>query len=104
MQNKQLTISSSNITRCFLLFIVLLTIGIGLYGSTTPTPGWRKKYTLNSIAGSLQKRIDTYRYMTYQVYDKSAMRRHRTAIPVCRKPACGPTSIMSKSRTRKPTR
>ena len=32
MQNKQLTISSSNITRCFLLFIVLLTIGIGLYG------------------------------------------------------------------------
>lgn len=71
MQNKQLTISSSNITRCFLLFIVLLTIGIGLYGYNY-TNAWlaEKKYTLNSIAGSLQKRIDTYRYMTYQVYDK----------------------------------
>lgn len=32
MQNKQLTISSSNITRFFLLFTVLLTIAIGLYG------------------------------------------------------------------------
>jgi len=32
MQNKQLTISSSNITRSFWLFIVLLPIGIGLYG------------------------------------------------------------------------
>ncbi|CAI0876889.1 Sensor-like histidine kinase RcsD [Serratia marcescens] len=71
MQNKQLTISSSNITRCFLLFIVLLTIGIGLYGYNY-TNAWlaEKKYTLNSIAGSLQKRIDAYRYMTYQVYDK----------------------------------
>ncbi|HGM6628106.1 TPA: phosphotransferase RcsD [Serratia marcescens] len=71
MQNKQLTISSSNITRCFLLFIVLLTIGIGLYGYNY-TNAWlaEKKYALNSIAGSLQKRIDTYRYMTYQVYDK----------------------------------
>ncbi|WP_171887901.1 hypothetical protein, partial [Serratia marcescens] len=51
MQNKQLTISSSNITRCFLLFIVLLTIGIGLYGYNY-TNAWlaEKKYTLNSIA------------------------------------------------------
>ena len=105
MQNKQLTISSSNITRCFLLFIVLLTIGIGLYGyNYTNARLAEKKYTLNSIAGSLQKRIDTYRYMTYRSMTNSAMRRHRTAIPVCRKPACGPTSIMSKSRTRKPTR
>ena len=31
MQNKQLTISSSNITRCFLLFIVLLTTALATY-------------------------------------------------------------------------
>lgn len=32
MQNKPLTISSNDITRTLLLFIVLLTIGVGLYG------------------------------------------------------------------------
>ncbi|CAI2516463.1 Sensor-like histidine kinase RcsD [Serratia ficaria] len=71
MQNKQLTISSNNITRSFLLFIVLLLIGIGLYGYNY-TNAWltEKKYALNNIATALQKRIDTYRYMTYQVYDK----------------------------------
>jgi two-component system sensor histidine kinase RcsD len=71
MQNKQLTISSNNITRCFLLFIVLLTIGIGLYGYNY-TNAWlaEKKYALNNISNSLQKRIDSYRYITYQVYDK----------------------------------
>ncbi|CAI0869561.1 phosphotransferase RcsD [Serratia liquefaciens] len=71
MQNKQLTISSSNITRCFLLFAVLLTIAIGLYGYNY-TNAWlaEKKYALNSIANGLQKRIDNYRYVTYQIYDK----------------------------------
>lgn len=71
MQNKQLTISSSNITRCFLLFSALLTIAIGLYGYNY-TNAWlaEKKYALNSIANGLQKRIDNYRYITYQIYDK----------------------------------
>ena len=71
MQNKQLTISSSNIPRCFLLFAVLLTIAIGLYGYNY-TNAWlaEKKYALNSIANGLQKRIDNYRYVTYQIYDK----------------------------------
>ncbi|VEA66871.1 Sensor-like histidine kinase RcsD [Serratia plymuthica] len=71
MQNKQLTISSSNITRFFLLFTVLLTIAIGLYGYNY-TNAWlaEKKYALNGIADGLQKRIDTYRYITYQIYDK----------------------------------
>ncbi|MDT3249519.1 phosphotransferase RcsD [Serratia sp. root2] len=71
MQNKQLTISSSNITRFFLLFTVLLTIAIGLYGYNY-TNAWlaEKKYALNGIANGLQKRIDSYRYITYQIYDK----------------------------------
>jgi len=71
MQNKQLTISSSNITRFFLLFTVLLTIAIGLYGYNY-TNAWlaEKKYALNSIANGLQKRVDNYRYITYQIYDK----------------------------------
>ncbi|AEF46571.1 multi-sensor signal transduction histidine kinase [Serratia sp. AS12] len=71
MQNKQLTISSSTITRSFLLFTVLLTMAIGLYGYNY-TNAWlaEKKYALNSIANGLQKRVDNYRYITYQIYDK----------------------------------
>ncbi|QLH62821.1 phosphotransferase RcsD [Serratia symbiotica] len=71
MQNKQLTISSSNITRSFWLFIVLLTIGIGLYGYNY-TNAWlvEKKYALTNITNALQKRINSYHYITYQIYDK----------------------------------
>lgn len=71
MQNKQLTISSSNITRSFWLFIVLLTIDIGLYGYNY-TNAWlvEKKYALTNITNALQKRINSYRYITYQIYDK----------------------------------
>lgn len=105
MQNKQLTISSSNITRCFLLFIVLLTIGIGLYGYNY-TNAWlaEKKYTLNSIAGSLQKRIDAYRYMTYQVYDKFGNAPAQNVDPGLQETRLRLMSIMSRNRTRKPTR
>ena len=80
MQNKQLTISSSNITRCFLLFIVLLTIGIGLYGYNYTNAGWRKEVHAEQHCRFAAKRIDTYRYMTYRSMTNSAMRRHRTAI------------------------
>ncbi|EFE95632.1 phosphotransferase RcsD [Serratia odorifera] len=71
MQNKQLIISSSNITRCFLVFIVLLFVGIGLYGyNYTNAYLTEKKHALNTIAGNLQKRIDNYRHITYQIYDR----------------------------------
>lgn len=71
MQNKPLTISSNNVTHILLLFIVLLTIGVGLYGYNSPH-AWlaEKKYALNTVANALQKRIGNYRYVTYQLYDK----------------------------------
>ncbi|KFK93230.1 MULTISPECIES: phosphotransferase RcsD [unclassified Serratia (in: enterobacteria)] len=71
MQNKRLTISSSYITRCFWLFIVLLVIALGLYGyNYTNAYLTEKKYSVNTIANTLQKRIDNYRYITYQIYDR----------------------------------
>ncbi|AHG18715.1 tRNA(5-methylaminomethyl-2-thiouridylate) methyltransferase [Chania multitudinisentens RB-25] len=71
MQSKQLTISSSYITRSFWLFIVLLAVAVGLYGyNYTNAYLVEKKYAINTIANALQKRIDNYRYLTYQIYDK----------------------------------
>jgi two-component system sensor histidine kinase RcsD len=71
MPNKPLTISSSNITRFFLLFIVLLVTAISLYGyNYTNAYLTGKKHALNTIANALQKRIDNYRYITYQIYDR----------------------------------
>ncbi|GAA3600834.1 phosphotransferase RcsD [Gibbsiella greigii] len=82
MQNKQLTISSTNLTRCFLLFIVLLLVSLGLYGYNY-TNSWlaEKKYALNAISNSLQQRIDYYRYVTYQVYDRFGNASVLTATP-----------------------
>ncbi|MFI8416885.1 phosphotransferase RcsD [Serratia sp. NPDC078593] len=71
MQTKQLTISSSNISRYFLAFIVLIVVGLGLYGyNYTNAYLTEKKYALNTVAHSLQKRIDNYRYLTDQIYDR----------------------------------
>ncbi|MBU3892094.1 phosphotransferase RcsD [Serratia rubidaea] len=71
MQNQQLTISSGNIIRCFLVFIVLLFVSLGLYGyNYTNAYLSDKKSALNTIVKSLQKRVDTYRYVTEQVYER----------------------------------
>ncbi|QHA88725.1 phosphotransferase RcsD [Serratia rhizosphaerae] len=71
MQNQQLTISSGNIIRCFLVFIVLLFVSLGLYGyNYTNAYLSDKKSALNTIVNSLQKRVDTYRYVTEQVYER----------------------------------
>ena len=71
LQNRQLTIRSSDITRCFWLFITLLAMAIALYGyNYTNAYLADKKYAVNSIANALQKRIDSYRYLTELVYDR----------------------------------
>ncbi|MBD8452280.1 phosphotransferase RcsD [Serratia rubidaea] len=71
MQNQQLTISSGNIIRCFLVFIVLLFVSLGLYGyNYTNAYLSDKKSALNTIVKSLQKRVDIYRYVTEQVYER----------------------------------
>lgn len=70
-QNRQLAIRYRYISRSFWLFIVLLAVAIGLYAyNYTNTYLAEKKYAVNTVANALQKRIDNYRYLTYQIYDK----------------------------------
>ncbi|PLR40845.1 phosphotransferase RcsD [Chimaeribacter californicus] len=67
---KYLSLTSTNITRFFLVFILLLTTGIGIYGYNYTTAYLNdKKHVLENIATRMQQRIDIYRYNTYQIYD-----------------------------------
>lgn len=71
LQDRQLTINSRYITRSFWLFIVLLAMAIGLYSyNYTNAYLTEKKHAVNTIANMLQKRIDSYRSLTEQIYDK----------------------------------
>lgn len=70
MSGKYLSLTSTNITRFFWLFILLLALGLGLYGYNYTNAYLNDKLrTVQSTADQLQKRIDKYRYMTYQIYD-----------------------------------
>ncbi|PWC18133.1 phosphotransferase RcsD [Brenneria corticis] len=57
------------IMRYFALFIVLLLLLTGTFGYNYLS-SWltEKKYALTDIAQGIQKRIDTYRFFTYQIY------------------------------------
>ncbi|MBU9821067.1 phosphotransferase RcsD [Rahnella sp. BCC 1045] len=70
MAGKYLSLTSTNITRFFWLFILLLVVGLGLYGYNYTNAYMNDKlHTTQTLADQLQKRIDKYRYMTYQIYD-----------------------------------
>jgi two-component system sensor histidine kinase RcsD len=70
MLNKYLSLTSTNITRFFWLFILLLIAGLGLYGYNYCNVYLAdKQHMLRITADLLQKRIDNYRYITYQIYD-----------------------------------
>ncbi|MBU9810507.1 phosphotransferase RcsD [Rahnella sp. C60] len=70
MAGKYLSLTSTNITRFFWLFILLLALGLGLYGYNYTNAYLKDKLlTVQNTADLLQKRIDKYRYMTYQIYD-----------------------------------
>mgnify|MGYP004708722625 FL=1 len=70
MAGKYLSLTSTNITRFFWLFILLLAMGLGLYGYNYTNAYLNDKlHTVQNTADLLQKRIDKYRYMTYQIYD-----------------------------------
>ncbi|MEE8729384.1 MAG: phosphotransferase RcsD [Rahnella inusitata] len=70
MSGKYLSLTSTNITRFFWLFILLLALGLGLYGYNYTNAYLNDKLrTVQSTADQLQKRIDKYRYMIYQIYD-----------------------------------
>jgi two-component system sensor histidine kinase RcsD len=70
MPSKYLSLTSTNITRFFWLFILLLAMGLGMYGYNYTNAYLKdKQRTLQTTAERLQKRIDHYRYITYQIYD-----------------------------------
>lgn len=70
MPSKYLSLTSTNITRFFWLFILLLAMGLGMYGYNYTNAYLKdKQRTLQTTAERLQKRIDNYRYLTYQIYD-----------------------------------
>lgn len=55
--------------RYLAMFFILLLLTTGILGYNVMN-GWltEKKYALNTIAQGMQKRIDTYRFFTYQIY------------------------------------
>ncbi|QCR35525.1 phosphotransferase RcsD [Nissabacter sp. SGAir0207] len=70
MQSKYLSLTSANITRFFLVLILLLLVALGVYGyNYTSTYLNEKKHVMENVASRMQQRIDIYRYNTYQIYD-----------------------------------
>lgn len=62
--------SLSGITRSYALFICLLVLANLLYGYNYVNAYINSKQTmLSAVADQLQKRIETYRFVTYQIYD-----------------------------------
>ncbi|SPW33068.1 phosphotransfer intermediate protein in two-component regulatory system with RcsBC [Edwardsiella tarda] len=70
MQLTSNSMSLSGVTRSYLLFILLLLLGNLLYGYNTVN-GYlsAKQNMLSSVARLLQQRIETYRFITYQLYE-----------------------------------
>nr|WP_222939027.1 phosphotransferase RcsD [Duffyella gerundensis] len=66
-------LTSGNITRFFVIFnlLLLLTIGFMVHNSVG---AWltAKRYAMLDITHAVQKRIDTYRFATWQIYENLA--------------------------------
>ena len=63
-----------NITRFFLLLIVILLIAMGVMVQSAVNTWLKdKSYQIVDITHALHKRIDTYRYATWQIYDNIAV-------------------------------
>ncbi|PIJ50076.1 phosphotransferase RcsD [Erwinia sp. OLTSP20] len=69
----KLSFTSGNVTRFFVLFIVVLLLALGFMVNSAVN-SWltSKRYDMASIAHSMQKRIDTYRFATWQIYENLA--------------------------------
>lgn len=65
--------TSGNVTRFFVLFILVLLLALGfMVNSTVNTWLAAKRYAMADIAHAMQKRIDTYRFATWQIYENLA--------------------------------
>lgn len=64
----------SNITRFFLLLIVVLLVAMGVMVQSAVNTWLKdKSYQIVDITHALHKRVDTYRYATWQIYDNIAV-------------------------------
>lgn len=62
-----------NITRFFLLLIIVLLVSMGVQVQNAVNAWLKdKSYQIVDIAHALHKRVDTYRYATWQIYDNIA--------------------------------
>lgn len=62
-----------NITRFFLLLIVVLLVAMGVMVQSAVNAWLKdKSYQIVDITHALHKRVDTYRYATWQIYDNIA--------------------------------
>lgn len=62
-----------NITRFFLLLIVVLLVAMGVMVQSAVNAWLKdKSYQIVDITHALHKRVDTYRYATWQIYDNVA--------------------------------
>ncbi|XBS68605.1 phosphotransferase RcsD [Acerihabitans sp. KWT182] len=72
MQIKNLKLTSAALTRGLLLFILLLLLSLWLFGFHAVNAYLiEKKHSMSTLTVALQKRIDTYRFVTDQLYDLS---------------------------------
>lgn len=73
MIRKKLNLIPGRLTRYFLVLIVVLLVTMGVLVQSSVNTWLRdKSYQLADIARTLHKRIDTYRYITWQIYDNVA--------------------------------
>lgn len=66
-------LTSGNVTRFFVMFILVLLLSSGFMIHNTVN-AWltEKRYAMADIAHAMQKRIDTYRFATWQIYENLA--------------------------------
>ncbi|MFU9136454.1 phosphotransferase RcsD [Erwinia tasmaniensis] len=66
-------LTSGNVTRFFVVFIMVLLLGIGfMIHSAVSCWLTDKRYAMADIAHAMQKRVDTYRFATWQIYENLA--------------------------------
>ncbi len=63
-------LTSSNVTRFFIVFNLVLLLALGCMVQNSIN-AWLtdKRYAMADMAHDVQKRIDTYRFVTWQIYE-----------------------------------
>lgn len=87
-------LTSGNVTRFFVVFnlVLLLALGFMVHNSVN---AWLtgKRYAMDDLARDVQKRIDAYRFATWQIYETSLpVRQVQHPAVTCRRRDCVLTS------------